>query len=360
MKFYRLSLIVLLSSLIYHLSSNPISAATIADHTVISQFPALTQAQIITATTYPTLFMHQSTGNNVDYFGLRCLAGISWDTNYGLAPECINYKNTRDSGGWFWFDKSNLSWDIWPQPMSDGRAKTDQFVSIVHQRQASYSVLGMKHCYVDAWNQDFNYYRSQMEQLQSDYPTKTFIWTTQVITADISANCINGTWYNSCDSIQSFNNQLRSYAATYDIYLYDMADIESDGGRCFQNGKWGNDGTGTNVQYEVMCPEYYDGPGGGGGGHPDTEGGLVLAKGFWWLMANIDANSGPTVTPTGNPPPPASPTQIPIDTDLDNDDDTDFLDLLNLIFSFNTSGPGNFNRIGLVDIFDFNLLIQNL
>jgi hypothetical protein len=73
------------------------------------------------------------------------------------------------------------------------------------------------------------------------------------------------------------------------------------------------------------------------------------------LVAALEAPSDPNYTP-----PPASPTQIPIDTDLDNDDDTDFFDLLNLIFSFNTSGPGNFNRIGLVDIFDFNLLIQNL
>lgn len=337
--------ICLLLTNAYWLLADSVSAATIADHTVIAQFPYLTQDQITAATTLPTLFMHQSTGSNVDYYGLRCLAGISWDTSYGLAPECINYKNARDSGGWFWFDTSHLSWDTWPVHMSDGRAKTDQFVSIVHERQASYQVLGMKHCYVDAWNQDFDYYRAQMEQLQNTYPTKTFIWTTQVITADISTSCINGTWYNGCDSIQSFNNQLRAYAATHDVYLYDMADIESDGGRCFQNGKWGNDGTGDPVQYEVLCPEYYDGPGGGGGGHPDTEGSLALAKGFWWLMANMDTNSS-TVTPTGELPPPST---------------YDFADIWERILGFGTTNA-TLNLFGssLIDIFDLNVLIRNL
>jgi hypothetical protein len=160
--------------------------------------------------------------------------------------------------------------------MADAIAKTDQWVSVVHARQQNYQVLGMKFCYVDGWNQDFDYYRQKMEELEAAYPNKTFIWTTSVLwgksTMDNTPNPM------SYDGIQSFNQLLRTYAITHNKILFDMADIEShdsNGNPCQSNG------------YEALCEEWYSGWPGGGGGHPNGYGSIRLAKGFWWLMARI-------------------------------------------------------------------------
>jgi hypothetical protein len=71
--------------------------------------------------------------------------------------------------------------------------------------------------------------------------------------------------------MSDFNQQLRAYAKTNNKPLYDIAAIESDGGSCMVEG------------YEGMCLKYND----GGGGHPNKDGSIRLAKGFWWLMARL-------------------------------------------------------------------------
>ncbi|OGV95557.1 hypothetical protein A2W24_06695 [Microgenomates group bacterium RBG_16_45_19] len=58
-------------------------------------------------------------------------------------------------------------------------------------------------------------------------------------------------------------------------------------------------------------------------------------------------------SPTPSPPPPP-------ETDLDSDQDTDFLDLILLILGFGVGGLADFNHTGLVDLFDFNALIQDI
>ena len=57
--------------------------------------------------------------------------------------------------------------------------------------------------------------------------------------------------------------------------------------------------------------------------------------------------------PTPSPPPPP-------ETDLDGDQDTDFMDLLLLILGFGAGGLADFNHTGIVDIFDFNILLRYL
>ena len=164
--------------------------------------------------------------------------------------------------------------------MSDAIAKTDQWVSVANAQQGNYDVLGMKFCYVDGWNQDFNYYRQAMEQLEQAYPSKTFIWTTSALWSESAAGGGN---LPSCQNIQLFNQQLREYARTNNKVLYDIADIEShdpDGNYCQVEG------------CEALCNVYSDGQGGGGGGHPDVDGSIRLAKGFWWLMSRISGWDG--------------------------------------------------------------------
>ena len=150
----------------------PSSDAIIVDHTLVPLFSSIPAADLQAAASIKTLFMHQSTGNNIVVLGLRCLAGINDPNSY---PECAPYSANPPYDP---YDSRNWEWTMWNTPMADAIAKTDEWVSVVNAQQGAYQVLGMKFCYVDGWNQDFDYYRQAMEQLERTYPQKKFIWTT--------------------------------------------------------------------------------------------------------------------------------------------------------------------------------------
>lgn len=260
--------------------------AIVADHSVLSQFGQIPQTAIAAAAARKTLFMHQSTGGLIDDSGLGCLAGLHDDPQH-YPPECGTYAANRTVNRWPWYDKSNWSWDFWPDPQADAIAKTDQFVNVVHARAANYQIIGMKYCYVDGWNQSENvtrnYYIEKMLALESEYPGKTFIWATSALWQEPASAC--GGLFDSCEQIAQFNQQVRAYALAHNKPLYDVADIEShdqNGSPCVVGG------------YEGMCAQWYD----SGGGHPNTAGSIRLAKGFWWLMARISGWSG---TSSSNP-----------------------------------------------------------
>jgi hypothetical protein len=256
---------------------------TVADHLVVGQFAQIPQNAIAAAAAKVTLFMHQSTGGIIDDSGLGCLAGLHGDPG-AYPPECITYANNRAANTWPWYDKSNWSWDFWPTSQADAMAKTDQFVSLSNTF-GNYQVIGMKYCYVDGWNQGDNvaynnnhgYYITKMEALEQQYPGKVFIYATSALWADPGDAC--NPVFNSCQEIAEFNQQVRAYAQAHNKPLYDIADIEShdrNGNPCTVGG------------YEGMCADWYD----SGGGHPNTEGAIRLAKGFWWLMARVGGWNG--------------------------------------------------------------------
>jgi hypothetical protein len=250
------------------------SNAIVADHQAINTFDTIPPSALSAAAATKTLFMHQSTGANIRSIGLDCLAGLN-DPNY-VPPECTLYNRNPP---YIPYDNRNWTWSIWSTPMADAIAKMDMWVSVVNAQQSNYQVLGMKLCYVDGWNVNFDNYRQKMELLERTYPQKKFIWTTSALweVSAVSSNLSNAR------NIQIFNQQLRAYAIANNKILYDLADIEShdpNGNLCQSNG------------YEALCDEYSDGMGGGGGGHPDVDGSIRLAKGFWWLMARISGWDG--------------------------------------------------------------------
>ena len=248
----------------------PAGNGMIADHTVISIFPNIPTAKVKAAAAIKTLFMHQSTGGYINLEGLACLAGLH-DDPQNYPPECITYALHPYNP----YDNRNWAWKVWDTPMADAIAKTDQWVSVVNAQQQNYQVLGMKFCYVDGSNQDFAYYRDHMLELERTYPNKIFIWSTSALWNDPGSACQdNG--FNSCKNIYEFNRQVRVYANANNKPLYDMADIESDGGVCQIAG------------YEGLCTQYYS----DSGGHPNIVGSIRLAKGFWWLMARISGWNG--------------------------------------------------------------------
>ena len=219
-----------------------------------------------------TLFIHASTGNNIEGLGLRCLAGLR-DEPENFPQECIIYALNP----YVPYDKRNWDWPLWSDTSADAISKTDQFVGVINSQHQNYDVMGMKYCYVDSYNLDFDYYKTKMEQLEQAYPQKTFIWATSALYST------NSMVPGNADNIQAFNQQLRTYARANNKVLYDLADIKS-------HDPSGNSCTAGDL--EGLCMVYSDGYGGGGGGHPDVEGSIRLAKGFWWLMARVSGWNG--------------------------------------------------------------------
>lgn len=282
---------ILVTGLVFWLSPG-VTLAIVADHTSVEQFSNLSKSVIDRAASYRVLMMRASTGGYISHEGLGCLSGDHGDATY-YPQECVTYANNRGGNRWPWYDWSNWSWRQWPEAMSDSIAKMDQFVSQVGALAGSYDVIGMKYCYVDGWNQSENvgwsptaagrpagYYINKMLDLEARYPNKKFIWATSALWADPGEACGNN--FNSCQGIWEFNQQLRSYAKANNKLLYDIADIESDGGSCQVGG------------YEGMCQRYYA----NGGGHPNAEGSIRLAKGFWWLIAMAGGGLPVSAAPT--------------------------------------------------------------
>jgi hypothetical protein len=238
----------------------------IADNASVDQFASIPQSAISAARAKKLLFYHQSTGGYIDQDGLECIAGNrgGWD---GFPAECATYAQNPAQ-----YARTNWDTPFWPTPLADAPAKMDQFLSLMTPRVFStYDVIGMKFCYVDGWNQDFENYRSHMEALEAAHPNKTFIWATSALWHDPGTSCDPSNPFNSCAAIADFNTQVRAYAKAHNKPLYDIASIESNGGTC------------TVAGYEGMCAEYYA----DSGGHPTKPGSLRLAKGLWWLMARI-------------------------------------------------------------------------
>jgi hypothetical protein len=378
-------------------SAPVLAQAIVADHTVVNNFPVfpntLLQASITVAKAKKVLFLHQSTGGYIFDMGLGCMAGRHNDpSNYPI--ECTRYVNSPYNFTTFIisepvFIADNWSWPRWDSPQADAIAKTDQFVATVNSLEAhnDYDVIGMKFCYVDGWNQgeeSFNHYRDSMLALEQQYSSKKFIWTTSVLWAEPGSAC--GGIFDSCANIADFNQRVRDYARANNKILYDMADIESNGGICQIGGYEGlcdgnnNDSDGIyNVEYDW----YSD-----GGGHPTALGSVRLAQGFWWLMAQIAGGgtgptptSGPTPTPTRTPTPTPTrtptPTVIPTSTiippsptpisthctplgNINCSSKVDIMDLSALLSSFGSSNvTADLNDNGKVDIGDLSILLSN-
>jgi len=248
--------------------------------------------------------------------------------------------------------------------MADALAKTDQFVAVVNEQQANYQVIGMKFCYVDGWNQGENvsrgYYINKMEGLERQFPDKTFIWATSALWSSPGSACDAANPFNSCLQISQFNQAIRNYARDHNKPLYDIADIEShdsNGNPCITAG------------YEGICAEWF----GDSGGHPNIAGSLRLAKGFWWLMANLNVAISPyptrTPTPTNITVPTSSPTPTPSPIpakpgDANADEKVDGIDYVIWRNNYNktvASGSvlGDFNNSGFVDGLDYVIWRNN-
>lgn len=321
----------------------------VADHTVISQFDnGILDPYVESASAANVFFNRASTGGFINGFGLNCLAG-------GTRTECLKYVNHIPA-----YDNYNWDWIIWDPTIAGTREKVNQFVNNVHTKIQSsnpdddYDFFGMKICYLEAGDSGENvqYYIDKMNQLEQSYPNKRFIWTTGVL-----LNESQSFWdLTKCRNQEAFNNTVRAYAKSHGKLLYDMADIEShdpSGNRCYS-------------VCESMCSEYQGAPDKGANGHPNVEGALRLAKGFWYLMVKATNSSVPTpppgtIAPTN--PPSSSPTPQALLGDTNNDGYVNEIDYSTWLSHYGQSisgeNNGNFNNDSVVDGLDFIIWLSN-
>jgi len=213
-----------------------------AGHEAVAAYDNLTAAEINSAVNLKTYFEHASVGRNILNGVQKLIAdGLAlkrgtWKT---WAPvdddgKPTYYTDGNDSLGYV-FDETSMnetkegtikSWFASNTGLFDNARgnpsaadKIDYFRAAVdtYGIGSSVDVAIMKFCWIDP-SADLSDYEAMMTSLQSAYPDLVLVYCTIPLT-------------NSADSDtaarNTFNNALRSYCSTNNLWLFDIADIES-------------------------------------------------------------------------------------------------------------------------------------
>jgi len=227
------------------------AAAIVIDHNCVD-LSVIPDRYLPKAAAMRMLMRHASVGDGINW-GLDCLAGSK-----PAQSVCSGFPPGKyDRSNWRLENRGNPSW----------KAKVDDLVAQTASRAGDFDVFTMKYCYIDALGDshpDWEYFRSRMEQLETDYPGKKFVWWTIPLTRDGQA----GT--------DLFNAQVRSYCAANGKILFDIADIEchEPNGVKLTNAQ-GNETISQNYTDEIHA------------GHLNPEGRVRVVSAMWYLMARL-------------------------------------------------------------------------
>lgn len=257
----------------------PPGQSLIIDHGAIADFDRIPDTYIRAAADLMMLFRHASVGGNIND-GLDCLMN-NFDVrpshcDRGLSPDEIFYDPKYDRSNWrFEYHSEN-------NPNPGWWNKENFFIERVDNLGPNepYEVVGFKFGYVDATtgsNIADKFFNNDpgdnlpsiedLEQMEVNHPDKIHMWWTMGLARAIG----------TVES-ESFNQQMRAYAAANGKILMDIADIEShrpDGSPCYDNGGRG---------IEALCDEYTEEV---NGGHLNARGKQRMAKAVWVMMARI-------------------------------------------------------------------------
>jgi hypothetical protein len=230
--------------------ADPSTAGITIDHNCVD-LSAIPQIHLAPAASLRVLLRHASVGQGIDW-GLECLAG-----NRPTNPSCCDYPaGTYDRGKW-----------VLELRGGNSRDKVDDLVTQAAIRTDDFDVFTMKFCYIDALGDnhpDWDYYRTNMEQLELDYPGKVFVWWTIPLTRD------------GMPGTDDFNALVRSYCRANGKILFDIAEIECHDPNGLKH---------TNSQgCEVICQDYTKEI---HAGHLNVPGRIRVASALWHLMARI-------------------------------------------------------------------------
>lgn len=268
----------------------------IVDHNSVADFDRIPEIYKTEAARLRMLYMDRSVGGNIDSY-LDCLA-----TPWASARSYCKRTDHRDSiynvdpSEVYWngvWDRSNWRYEYWPNGCSED---VQCFIDFIELRIDSFDVLGCQFSYLavtpgskiadpitgffgsNPGKNHANVYAA----FAAKYPTKKIIWWTTSLARGIGT-----------PESQSFNDQLRNYAATQDIVLFDVADILShdpSGNPCYDNRDGieyhGENNPDDGLSIPAICPHYTTETEGGHLGSVSA-GGVRVAKAFWVLMAKI-------------------------------------------------------------------------
>jgi hypothetical protein len=235
-----------------------------ASHEAVSAYDSLTAAEITGAVNQKTYFEHASVGRNILNGVQKLIAeGLAlkrgtWET-WAPVDDDGNptyYTDGNDSTGYV-FDTTSMNetkagtiiaWFAANDGLFDSARgnpsaadKIDYFRSAVdtYGIGAAADVAIMKFCWIDP-DADLSDYKEMMSSLQEKYPHLVLVYCTMPLT-------------NSTDSDtaarNTFNNALRSYCSTNNLWLFDIADIES-------HKPDGTAYTGAETGAELAWPDY--------------------------------------------------------------------------------------------------------
>jgi len=269
----------------------------------VSLFDSIPEQYKNAASNLRMMFMDRSVGANI-FEGITCLSYL-----HSSAPNhCKRYEHNGNpsfpvnpsevywSGTW---NCSNWSYRFWPDGCNDWNQKVDCFIDYVEQRIDSFDVVGFQFSYLEvAVGSDIahpvngffgtgsfgtaNHYM----QFQNTHADKKVIWFTSSLARSIGT-----------EESESFNEQLRQYAASNQIILFDVADILSHtpwDSPCYDNRdgvaySFGNNSENhpdDGLEIPAICQEYTTETEGGHLGSVSA-GKIRVAKAFWVLMARI-------------------------------------------------------------------------
>ena len=295
----------------------PPQGAFVIDHTSVALFEQIPDRYLTAARNLRLMFSDRSVGQNINE-SLDCLTATSWETSPSYCR--VDYYNSN----WDWKTFTLTDWlngtvpariRFNPDPIRYNRNNwtfversggwsylTQDFIQILAPGFiTSKDVLSYQFSYLNVSEADdiadpntgffannpAKYDVYDLEAYISRNPQKTFFFWTTSLARSIGTQ-----------TAQSFNDQMRRYAAAHNKYLFDVADIEAHtdrGTACYDN----RDG----VQYctqggacenypndylniPAICQDYTTEIDGGHLG--SVSGGRIqLAKAFWVLMARI-------------------------------------------------------------------------
>jgi len=265
---------------------SPPGGGLVINHNSVALYSQIPSQYLRAAEQIKFRFMDRSVGNDINN-GLTCLSASSWEaspshcrndyvdatlgdfdlyTNYNLSPTLIRFPGGNN--------RTNIEFVYHEATWEDD---LDYFIAQYPSYQ-NWDIFTMQHNYlhvaegstIDNVYFDPNYPGTNIYDLialEARYPDKTFVyWTTSLARSIGTADA------------QSFNNQMRTWAAQNGKILLDVADIEShapNGSACVNS-----------AGYEVICRHYTTNPEGGHLG--SVSGGKIqIAKAIWVMLAQI-------------------------------------------------------------------------
>jgi len=279
------------------LSATPAGAQSlIIDHDDVALFDSIPIAYKEAAAQQRMVFMDRSVGFNISTY-LDCLAQ-PWasapnackryqhlDSLYTVSPSEVYWSDTWDRTQW--------RYAFWPDNCSED---VTCFIGYVEERLDSFDMMGCQFSYLafqsgsPIADPETGFFGAQggsnsaatYAEFMAQHPDKRVIWWTTSLARAIGTT-----------ESESFNAQMRAYANTHDIILFDVADIlahDPDGLSCFDN----RDGIAYRTENHpddgldipAICPHYTTETEGGHLGSVSA-GGIRVAKALWVLMARL-------------------------------------------------------------------------